>query len=357
MDARYATAVTLHCGLAALVGLGACNARPAPIVPEDRINAMSVVVSTESARLSGPVDLAVDEKGLLYVLDYSAAQVLVVTADGAQVRTIARPGSGPGELQRPGSLVVARESLRVTDPGNGRLQTLTLTGGFTRSVPLPPVSNMGPVAIAEDGGFLITTLGMHGTLAEYYDPSGDERARMGTPPDSVAPVVSPLQSKQDLVAGRVPALFRNAVLPVVAADGEMWLILVGEGVLQRYSKAGALQLSVALQTAEMKRVREEVVADAKATLDDPRHLKALRYILDAAVVGRTLWVLVNTTADGPAVLLAIDPTGQVTRRLTFPNIRGARAFVLDPSRARVFFALSADASVVASSLPDSVLRQ
>ncbi len=335
----------------ALVALLACSRPPLPDPPEDRIDGATIVISTESARLGGPVDLAVDQSGLLYVLDYDAAQILIVSASGAAIRVIGRAGSGPGEFQRPGSFSLAHDSLRVVDQGNGRLQTLALPGPFTRSVLLPPVSTMGPVAVGDDGGFLVTTLGMHGALAAYYDPSGMEQVRLGTPPDSGPPALNPRQSKEALIAGRVPALFRNAVLPVIAPDRDLWLILTGEGQLERYSRDGTLKVSVPLRTPEMRLVRSEAVAYAKATLEDQRSVRPIRFVFDAAVVGHTLWLLLNTTADGPAVLLAIGPDGQVVRRLTFPAIHGARSFALDPARALVFFALPGSASVVSASLP------
>ncbi len=336
---------------AAIAALCACGApRPEP-PPEDRIDGATTIISTESARLSGPVDLAVDHDGLLYVLDYDAAQILVVTGTGAPVRGIGRVGSGPGEFQRPGSFSLAHDSLRVVDQGNGRLQTLALPGRFSRSVLLPPVSTMGPVAVGDDGGFLVTTVGMHGALAEYYDPSGNPQLRLGTPPDSGPPALNPRQSKEALIAGRLPALFRNAVLPIISPDRELWLVLTGEGQLQRYSADGTLKVSVPLAAPEMPQVRREAVAYAKATLEDQRSVRPLRFVLDGAVVGRALWLLLNATENGPAVLLAFGADGQAIRRLTYPAVRGARSFALDPTRAVVFFALPRSASVVVAALP------
>jgi len=339
---------------AAMAVLCACGAPPLKDPPENRIDGATTIISTESARLSGPVDLAVDHNGLLYVLDYDAARILVVTGTGALVRGIGRVGSGPGEFQRPGSFTLTHDSLRVVDQGNGRLQTLTLPGRFSRSVVLPPGSTMGPVAVGDDGGFLVTTLGLHGALAESYDPFGNRQLRLGAPPDSGPPALNLRQSKEALIAGRLPALFRNAVLPIPSPDRGWWLVLTGEGRLQRYAADGALAVSVPLAAPEMPQVRREAVAYAKATLEDQRSVKPIRFVLDGVVVGNTLWVLLNATEDGPAVLLAFGADGQAIGRLTYPAVRGARSFALDPARDRVFFGLPNSASVVVAALPPNL---
>jgi hypothetical protein len=213
---------------------------------------------------------------------------------------------------------------------------------------------MGPVTIAGDGGFLVATLGMHGALAAYHDPTGIKQTAFGTPLDSVVPALNPRQAKEDLIAGRVPPLFRNNVLPVFAPSGERWLILNGEGRLERYASNGTRQVSVSLQEPEMKQVWNEVVTDAKATLDDRQSIQTLLYVLDANVVDRTLWLLLNTRKEGSSVLVAVDETGRVEHRIRFTNVRGAASFAFDRTRRKVFFALPATANVVGASLPDRI---
>jgi hypothetical protein len=213
---------------------------------------------------------------------------------------------------------------------------------------------MGPVAVSEDGRFLITTLGMYDALAAYYDPSGNQLGTLGTPLDSVSLIMSPTKTKKEIVDGKVPALFRNSVLPVFGPDGDMWLILTGEGQLQRFDKEGSLQVSVPLEAPEMEQVWEECVERAKATLGNPRHTPGLFYVLDATVVGQTLWILLNTTEDQPAVLMAFTADGQVKRRVLFSSVLGAQQFAFDRARGRIFFAILSTASIVASSWPDSI---
>jgi hypothetical protein len=55
--------------------------------------------------------------------------------------------------------------------------------------------------------------------------------------------------------------------------------------------------------------------------------------------------------------MAFTAEGQGKRRVLFPEIRGARQFALHPARGRVFFAITSDASIVASSLPGSIFDE
>ena len=346
--------VAQFCFLTTILAFAACTPDAPPGPPEVLIDDVSVIVSSGSEILSRPLDMLLDESGRLWGLDYLAAQVLVMSADGELLEIIGREGSGPREFKSPSAFALSADTLRVVDRGNGRVQTLALGSDFTRTAVLSGVSNMGPIAVRDDGRFLITTLGMFDALAAYHDPSGQELGTLGTPFASVSLVMSPAETKREIVDGRVPAMFRNSVLPLFAPDGDMWLILTGEGQLQRFDEAGSLQVSVPIEAPELEQAWQEVVHHAESTLANPRSVKGLFYVWDATVVGQTLWILLNTTEGGPAVLLAFTADGQAKRRVLFSNVSGARQFAFDRARDRIFFAITSDASIVASSLPDSL---
>ncbi len=347
--------VTRLCLTATLLSAAACTPDAPPALPEVRIDDVSVIVSSESELLSRPMDMLLDESGRLWVLDYLAAHVLVMSADGELLETIGRDGSGPREFKRPAAFALSPDTLRVVDGGNGRLQTLALGSEFTRNAPLTLASGMGPIAVRDDGRFLTTTLGLDDALAVYHDPTGQQLVTLGTPLAEVSGYGSPSQTKQEIVDGKVPAMFRNSVLPLFAPDGDIWLILTGEGLLQRFDEAGSLQVSVPIEAPELEQVWQEVIAHAESTLANPRSVKGLFYVWDATVVGQTLWILLNTTEGGPAVLMAFTADGQANRKVVFSNVSGARQFAFDRARDRIFFAITSDASIVASSLPDSIL--
>jgi len=346
---------TRFCFLSTVLVLAGCAPEVARNPQEVRVDNVTVFVSSESELLGRPADIAVGENGSLYIVDVIASQVLVLSVDGELIRTIGGEGSGPREFKNPYAFALTADSLRVADVGNARLQVFALRGDFTRTVRLPAGSNMGPIAVAYDGRFLTTALGMPDALALYHDPSGKQLGTLGAPPAPVSGVASPAQLKQQIIDGEVPAMFRNAVLPVFAPGGDMWLILTGEGALRRFGEDGSLQLSVPLEAPEMQEVWQECVERAKATPANPRSVAGLFYVWDATVLGQTLWVLLNTTEDGPAVLMAFTGDGEAKERILFSGVRGARSFAFDRQRDRVFFAIPSTASILASSVPSGIL--
>jgi Tol biopolymer transport system component len=77
----------------------------------------------------------VDEDGRIYVLDMQAREVRVFGSDGEYLRTIGRPGSGPGEFSAATILVVAtNNAVLVADLINRRVHRFspegTVNGGF-----------------------------------------------------------------------------------------------------------------------------------------------------------------------------------------------------------------------------------
>jgi len=71
--------------------------------------------------------------GELYVAEYFNDRVQVFGFDGTPKRTIGKPGSGPGEFNAPGGVVVAPNGdLFVADFYNQRIQQLKADGSFVR---------------------------------------------------------------------------------------------------------------------------------------------------------------------------------------------------------------------------------
>lgn len=85
------------------------------------------------------VSLDVGEDGSIYVLDQQAQNVRVYDANGVYVRTIGRPGSGPGELsQAAGAVLVGRgDTIFVADGMNQRVNRYLPDGTPAGSFPLP----------------------------------------------------------------------------------------------------------------------------------------------------------------------------------------------------------------------------
>jgi hypothetical protein len=219
------------------------------------------------------------------------------------------------------------------------------------------------VRIQSDAGFdtLLTAVpfaclqpedgGLRRGLATYYDASGAPLATLGHTPARTPAILDVRGMKQEIIDGRVPAFFRNLVYPVFAPDGDMWLILTGEARVQRYDATGNTRFSVSLAAPELERIWQAVVARAEETLDDPRRIDGPVYVLDAAVVGQELWMLLNMPAPEPAVILALTTDGRFEQTVVFSEVRDALSFAVDRARGRVYFTIPTSASVVATPLP------
>lgn len=80
-----------------------------------------------------------DSDGLIYVLDQQAQEVRVFDADGGYVRTMGRPGNGPGELSRGvAAVMVARgDTVFVPDLLLQRMTMYTADGSDAGTFPIP----------------------------------------------------------------------------------------------------------------------------------------------------------------------------------------------------------------------------
>jgi hypothetical protein len=81
----------------------------------------------------------VDAEGQIYVGDSQAQEIRVFDQDGVYLRTIGRPGSGPGELGPGGTGVFfgQGDTLFVPDPAQQRVNLFLRAGSFVRSFPVP----------------------------------------------------------------------------------------------------------------------------------------------------------------------------------------------------------------------------
>jgi hypothetical protein len=82
--------------------------------------------------------IGVDSKGALYVSDIQAQQIKVYSVEGDFLRTIGRPGAGPGELGPNAAFVLLTpgDTLLVPDLQNRRINRYAPDGTNLESVPL-----------------------------------------------------------------------------------------------------------------------------------------------------------------------------------------------------------------------------
>lgn len=79
----------------------------------------------QSKNLLFPADFAVDEEGLIYVVDSKAADIKVFDKKGKFLKTLGRKGAGPGEFLRPFQISIFDDQICVVDSGLYRYLLLT----------------------------------------------------------------------------------------------------------------------------------------------------------------------------------------------------------------------------------------
>jgi hypothetical protein len=104
------------------------------------------------------VSIDVDDAGRIHVLDQQAAQVRVFDSDGKHVRTIGRPGAGPGELSPATMAVLAgpADVVYVADIMRQRIAAFGADGTETGSTPVLVQSGI-PIRfdVSPEGRFLM----------------------------------------------------------------------------------------------------------------------------------------------------------------------------------------------------------
>jgi sugar lactone lactonase YvrE len=118
-----------------------------------------------TAQFNGPIGVAVDTRGNIYVADSYNDRIRIITPDG-QVSTVAgkgTPGYADGDrnsalFDTPSGIVVASDnSLLVADTGNDRLRRISPEGNVT-TLPVTDLSSPVGLAITHDNFLYVTEL-------------------------------------------------------------------------------------------------------------------------------------------------------------------------------------------------------
>jgi len=150
------------------------------------------------------IGVDVDAGGNVYVADSQAHDVRVFDASGRHLRTIGRPGSGPGEFGRAmnGVFVVADEVV-VPDMGNARIQRFSLAGDPLGSAPLDLTGGIPLRWDLAGGGRLVVQRRMMNLADSAAAPTGDPIVTPGlddAPVDTVA--MLPVGESMQVVGGQ-----------------------------------------------------------------------------------------------------------------------------------------------------------
>ena len=117
----------------------------------------------------GPVSF--DGAGNLHILDTQADRIVVVAPDGSFVRTVGKPGEGPGEFQSPIDLIVDRDGGYVVTSFNG-MAIFGPEGEYKRSIGLDPFQGVPMWVQGVSAGRVLASSVMRMNRPEEREESG-----------------------------------------------------------------------------------------------------------------------------------------------------------------------------------------
>ena len=314
------------------------------IPSQPSVTGIEVLISTESGVLGRPVSLNVGPDGMLFVVDQINSQVHRITADGTLLPPIGRGGSGPGEFKNPLVVEIDSNSFLVVDQRNGRIQEFGSDGAFLSTWPLPPFAAHYACDLGPNRRIAVTTLGRDSALAAVYDSAGSRIGKLGTPPTEIPRQIPMQEMRQQIARGRIPEFFRNTAFPHYGPKGNVWLNLITDGVVERYSEEGSLLFEYELDEPEMQGIYDAFVREHSDP--DFRGLYALRYAADLYSTGEELWVLLNRADDEAVVVVRLSMNGERLGRVDIPEVTGAKLLAVDPERSKLFLAVPSMAEVI-----------
>ncbi|MHB8845059.1 MAG: 6-bladed beta-propeller [Nitrospirota bacterium] len=231
-----------------------------------------IILADKKDAMKQPVDVAVDGRGRIIVLDAGANKVRVFDASGSQTLSFGGKGKGGSELDAPlGVAVDERGNIYVADTGNLKIKKFDAQGkllGSVGSEGLGPGQLMQPSGIKVDGKARIHLLdqGKHTLQVFTSEDNNGELLGPVSPPATVAlvkeipgEVVALAAEKRvwgitgdSFVAvgvsggrrigsrGSEPGRLRNPRGIMVDGNGNFWIADTGNDRLQKFNHDGDL---------------------------------------------------------------------------------------------------------------------
>lgn len=236
-------------------------------VEEYRVGGMD---ATEEAQFGLVIGIDIDDAGNVYVADQQARQVSVFDANGAYVRTIGSPGSGPGEISQALSGVwVKGTEIWAADVANMRINRYSMEGesldsealDFTRGIPIR-WDRVGESVVAQMRA--MAAMGME------ENPLGDPVVTLGEDPQDTVLVLGKGESFEMAEGGQARiTLFEQEPLWDAAVDGRVLSALNSEyRILVRNAQGSVLRV-----------ITKPNVVQPVSDTDKTKFLSALRGLL------------------------------------------------------------------------------
>lgn len=275
------TAVTL---------LLSCSADPgADGIPEVVREDVDTLITTRRGMLGEPTSLDVGPDGRLYIADRINSAVYRLNPRDTTLTVLAGTGPGPEEVQEPVDIEATGEAILIADGGNGRVQKLGLDGTYRDRWPLPARGTI-LLDLAPDGRAIADAAGRDPARAALHGIDGERLTDIGEDPFEAPRTVSVARMRSRAARGEVPEVFRLAVLPRFDSEGNVWLALRADRVVQKYGPDGTLILERELDQSEIPEMRSAYV---RANAEAESGVTPLNFVADFESVGGEVWVLLN----------------------------------------------------------------
>lgn len=188
------------------------------------------------------VDLDVDERGRIFVLDQQARTVYAFEPDGTLAGTMGGPGDGPGELgPLAASLLVRGDTVLVGDWSQDRLTRYGTDSGFLATEAIPGSDGARTWWSAEEGEIYLRSLRMYTDAEGRW--TGDDLLLRYVSEGVVDTVLAFDYSRSDVGAPGAPnvPLFVNAPSWTALDGGGVAWLAVLEGRIRVHDPDGGLR--------------------------------------------------------------------------------------------------------------------
>lgn len=182
-------------------------------------------IGTEVGRLSGPVGLALDAAGSIYVIDSGNSRVQVFDGRGASTGLAGSAGGEAGQFNQPSDIAVGADGfVYVTDTWNHRIEKfgadlafIAAFGKPTRDLISPGPDEMwGPRGIAVDGEGNVWVTDTGTNRVRKFGPDGTAIASFGS-------------------RGKAPGQFIEPVGIALGPDGSIYVADAGNARIQKFA--------------------------------------------------------------------------------------------------------------------------
>ena len=247
-DRRLAVALvvavaTIGCGEDAAIDRGASGPVTLDLEPS------AVLVSEESALIAEAVDIEVDDRGNVLVVDYRAPRVLIVPPDGGEPTVVGRGGEGPGEFRFPRAIGGAGGIVYVFDVSRGNVQRFDYQGTYLGESAFP--LNASGIELSAAGRIAYNKWASEsGNLVTVADFEGNDLLHVGDLVVADVEFMDFTAIKEEIAGGSIPGVLRNEAIPMLAANGDVWVFQQTEAVLERFDLEGARLASTQLEFPE-----------------------------------------------------------------------------------------------------------